>query len=311
MKIDFESIYNSFESNSLEHQKKIELNSTLSVFYGINKDGLLRLAFLSTIEPPKIESTKMLRVTQGKEKDKTYWTSFDLLHKDAQKVFFSFCSNLIESISGIDDEQLALDALKKRYIAWKQMFKMNSNDKITKEELQGLYGELYFLKNFMIKKYGVNDAVKAWGGPDSNSKDFAVGTEWYEIKTAGAKSPTITISSLVQLSSEYDGRLIIIRVEPMSKVFTNGESSVCEIFEYIMDQITDEITEYTFLNKMSKYKFDMTDEYFNAKFNVKSLKKYIVDEHFPKLTRENIIHDEIWEASYQLLINSLEKFAEE
>ena len=47
--------------------------------YGLTKDGFQRLSFLSKSKPPKIESTKMLKVIQGEEGEGNYWTCFDLV----------------------------------------------------------------------------------------------------------------------------------------------------------------------------------------------------------------------------------------
>ena len=182
--IDFEAKYTALSAELAGNQKKLDVKSALGVYYGLSKDGNMRLAFMSVSPAPKIESTKMLRVTQGEESKTVYWTCFDLLQPDAKKVFFTFCENLIEAVTDIADEQKALASLKKRYITWKTMFKRDSGSTISRESLQGLYGELYFLKKYMIDKHPLDIAIPAWSGPDSKSKDFAVGDEWYEVHGA-------------------------------------------------------------------------------------------------------------------------------
>ncbi len=310
MKIDFESMYSTLTNELSGNQKKISISSALSVYYGLSKDGYYRIAFLSAATAPKIESTKLLRVTQGEEAANTYWTCFDLLQHDAKKVFFTFCENLIEAITDVSDEQKALSALKRRYITWKAMFKRDAERKISRETLQGLFGELYFLKNYMLNKYAPDIAVQAWSGPDAKSKDFAVGNEWYEIKTAGANATTVRISSLTQLSSAYPGHLAIIKVEAMSDQFGNGESCVEDLFKFILSQINDETIEGIFLSKLSSYGFDVSDESFTAKFDVKSINLYKVDENFPRLTENNVPRVEICDVTYSLIINSLKPYLE-
>ena len=94
-KDDFESI-----SNEMGTQKMIEVDSVVKVYYGMNNEGNLRLSFVSAVSPPKIDSTKLLKVIQGKETDKVYWTNFDLLESTAKQVFYSFCSDLVSSVNG-------------------------------------------------------------------------------------------------------------------------------------------------------------------------------------------------------------------
>ena len=91
---EFEDLFEQFSSQLTGKQKKLNIPSVLPVYYGLSLDGYRRLAFLSESRPPKINSTKILRVTQGKENDGAYWTCFDLLSEDAKNVYYSFCSIL-------------------------------------------------------------------------------------------------------------------------------------------------------------------------------------------------------------------------
>ena len=308
---NFELMYSSLTAELSGNQKKIKVRSALKIYYGLSQDGYYRIAFLSSAVAPKIESTKMLRVTQGQESKNTYWTCFDLLQNDAKKVFFTFCDNLVEAITDVCDEQNALYTLKKRYITWKSMFKRDSECKISRENLQGLYGELYFLKKYMLDRYTPEVAVLAWSGPDAKSKDFAVNNEWFEVKTAGANAATVKISSLAQLSSVNPGHLAILKVEAMSDQFDNGESSIGDLFKYILKQIDDEKIESVFLSKLSAVGFDASDDSFVAKFDVKSMTLYKVDAKFPRITEENVPYVEICDVTYSLIINSLKPYLEE
>ena len=309
--IDFESMYGSLTNELSGNQKKLNVHSVIGVYYGLSKDGNYRIAFLSSSVAPKIESTKMLRVTQGEEAANTYWTCFDLLQHDAKKVFFTFCANLIDAVTDIYDEQKALYALKKRYITWKTMFRRDSSNKLSKEVLQGLFGELYFMKKYMLDRFGAAVAVQAWSGPDFKSKDYAVDTEWFEVKTVGANTTTVHISSLAQLSSDHDGHLIVVKAEAMSDQFSNGESSIEELFNYIFAQINDETAEGIFLSKLSAFGFDSSGESFMSKFDVKSMTSYKVSGDFPRLTEKDITRPEICDVSYSLIINSLKDYMED
>ena len=310
MAVNFEKVFMELSDELSGNQKRLPVKSSLGVFYGLSKEGYLRLAFLSVASAPKMESTKLLRVTQGAESEKVYWTCFDLLQHDAQKVFFTFCENLIEAITDVSDEQKALKQLKKRYITWKTMFKRNSDKKVSSEVLQGLYGELYFLKNYMLETYNSAIAIQAWSGPDGRSKDYAVGTEWYEIKTVGANSSNVRISSLAQLSSDYDGHLVVIKTERMSDQFDNGEACIHDLFKSILSKINDETTEAIFLSKLSAFGYDISDESYTAKFDVKSMTSYKVSEGFPRITEQDIQRTEICDVGYSLILNTLKPYME-
>lgn len=308
---NIEQAYSEFADELTGNQKRYAVNSVLGVYYGMSNDGYLRISFMSVLSAPKMESTKLLRVTQGSEGRDVFWTCFDLLQSDARKVFFTFCENLIEAITDIDDERIAVRILEKRYVTWKTMFKHDYSRKVSREVLQGLYGELYFLKNYMIEKYGINDSVISWSGPDDRSKDFSINRDWYEIKTVGANSSSVNISSLSQLSSDYDGHLVILRSERMSDGFDNGEACINDLFKYIISMIDSEIVESVFFSKLSAYGYDISDDSFTAKFDIKAMQRYRVSDGFPRLTERDIQKNEICDVSYSLIINSLKQYMEE
>lgn len=308
--INFEKNYDDYTNEIAGSQKRLEVNTVLGVYYGLSVEGYLRLSFLSSIPAPKLESTKLLQVFQGKESDGVYWTCFDLLNPDAKKVYFAFCNSLIEAVENVYDEAISFSQLKKRYLTWKTMFRKDLSVGLSKEIIRGLFGELYFLKNYLTQKHSVIDCIRAWSGPDLTSKDFSIGKSWFEVKTVGVSTKEIMISSINQLASDYDGHLAIIRAEKMSSEFSNGQSSIEELFKTILNMINDEIAEGLFLSKISSFGTDISDVCFSTKFDVKSMDLYLVNERFPKLTFADIKYKEISDVRYSIFINMLDEYKE-
>jgi len=311
MTIDFEDIYASLSAQLTGNQRKLPVISSLGIYFGYSPDGFLRLSFLSSCPAPRLDSTKNLRVTQGEESKCVFWTCFDLLQNESKKVFFTFCDNIVESVAGVTDEQKALQNMKKRFVTWKAMFREKSTSGIQIKEQQGVYGELYFLKNYMFDVYGVNSAVNSWSGPNLLSKDFVIEDTWYEIKTVGANASMVNISSLAQLSSSSPGRLVIIRVEQVSPEFSGEDASISELLKSILQMINDDAVEEIFLSKLSAIGIDISDVSMETKFNVKTLHRYIVDDSFPRLTEESIQIPGISDVHYSLIINALNAYLEE
>lgn len=308
--IDFKLLFEN-EKCGVESQRKVFVNSAIGVYFGYSDEGFLRLSFLSKEEAPRLESTRNLRVTQGVESSEAFWTCFDLLSADIKNVFYTFCENMVESVTGVTVESKALNCMKRRYISWKSMFRGSPTNTLSNEVLRGLYGELYYLKTYMIEKYGIQAAINSWGGPEAKSKDFSVGQEWYEIKAVGANTAEIHISSLAQLSSPYDGHLVIIRIEAMSREFNSGDACIKELLDCILNQIYDETTEGIFLSKISSYGIQLSDECITEKFCVKSVDKYLVNRDFPRICEKDISVSAIKDVSYSLIVNALKEYREE
>ena len=308
---DFEELFDHFTSHNTGKQKKLDISSALTVYYGLSADGYRRLAFLSASHPPKMESTRILRVVQGKEHDGVFWTCFDLLSDNAKDVYYAFCSNLVLSVEGLNSESQALSALKTRYSIWKTMFKAESAPSVPADILRGLYGELYFIKRYLLSKYGEEKTVLGWSGPDRASKDFSMDCDWYEVKTVGVTSPTVTISSIAQLSSDVPGYLAVIKAEQMSGEYSADDSSIIDLIDSIVKQIDDTELESTFIEKISSYGTSVTEAFSKVRFSVHSVKVYGVVPGFPKITTDEVPYTGITNVSYEIAIAALEPFLEE
>ena len=53
--IDFESMFNGLQNEFFGKQKKIIVDSSLKVYYGITTENYLRISFMSTIEPTNVK----------------------------------------------------------------------------------------------------------------------------------------------------------------------------------------------------------------------------------------------------------------
>ena len=309
--IDFHEIYKGMSNQTVGHQKKISVDSCLEVFFGYSFEGNLRLSFLSKNTPPKIESTKILHVVQGRENKDTYWTSFDLLNADLREAYFSFCENMIDSVSKISDEDYALNLLKRRFVTWKTLFQKAASHDISREKLLGIFGELTVLKDIVAPKYGINTAVQAWGGPDMQSKDFTVNETWYEVKTIGANTDSIHISSLTQLASEYTGYLVVVRAEAVSPEFKGKCSAIIDLVKEILLMISDENIETMLISKVHGIGIDIFGSEIVDQFDVKSVTSYKVNGEFPRITPKNVPYSEIIGVQYEISAAAIQRFAEE
>ncbi len=306
-KNNFELMFSNLEKGIYNNQKKAVNDSKVKVYYGITKDGFARLSFLSTLKPPKIDSTKMLRVVQGEEGKGNYWTCFDLLNREFEKIFFMFCNDITSSIQNLENEAKELNTIKERFSIWKIMFK-KVRSSLSSEKEQGLFGELYFLDKYMIPKYGVENSVNSWTGPLSYNKDFSIDNTWYEIKTTSVNSTCVKISSLLQLSSDIPGNLSIIKIEKMSEEYNNGICSISDIFNKILKQINDCELQEKFVSKVLEYGFNPETDFQKNKYTVSNITIYKVDNDFPRLTEKDIKFQEIDNVTYEIIIKTIEKY---
>lgn len=306
--INIEQLFKEMPSTILNNQRKIIINTKIKIYYGLSKEGFLRISFLSACRPHEIEGTKLIRVLQLNESEDVYWTCFDLLDINAKSAYFLLIEDLIQSIVDCETEISCLLTIKNRFIIWKKMLGRLVSGEMSEEKVKGLFGELYFLYNYMIPNYGVNNAVLSWGGPDNNSKDFTLPNNWFEIKTINPGVNEVKISSLTQLDSDIPGKLSIIRVEPMSEAYYDGMSSIEDLIYKILNSIEDLSLKEKFLYKLDKLKYSPIDTSTKLKYKVHSIDIYNVDASFPRICINDIKYQEICKVSYSLYIKAIEKY---
>ena len=247
--------------NIKDSQKLINLDGVVKAYYGINKDGFFRISFLSKDSPNIKGTTKNIEIVQGNSGDNNYWTCFDLKNDTLLSAFCIFGEDLISCVYDEKEEYNALTKLRVRFNTWLALFK-KSRTPLSLEKAKGLYGELYFINEYMIEKYGADNAIDCWSGPEMYSKDFSIEKTWYEIKTVNTGSATIKISSIQQLSSDFDGHLIVIKVEEMSDSFDVDKSSINKLCQLIISKIDNSETKDMFTAPKDK----RTEDYITGRF---------------------------------------------
>lgn len=306
---DIERMFQQISSGMALAKMKLN-NCPVGIYYGLSEESNYRLAFLTENPPIIIDSTAHLKVSQWAEGENVYWTAFELLTQSAKQVYFVLCDNLIKATLGCQSEEIAMVSVKNRFTTWKKLFRSPSSS-MSEELYKGLFGELFFMKRWMLEHYSTDIAVNSWSGPDRTAKDYSVGTDWYEVKTVSINSETVKISSLTQLDSACAGNLILVKTEKMSKEYDDGECSVEQLFSFILDKLSDEVIKDSFVEKVVQYGYNVENFDVNySKYRVSSLNFYRVDESFPKITPKEVPRNEIVRVQYELSIGAIEKYLE-
>ena len=250
----------------------------------------------------------MISVSYYKDNENSNWLSFDLGNNNYSNLFYTFCTDMVNSLSGLNDEKEELEYLKQRFYNWKKMFQNISTKELSEEKEQGIYGELYFLYKYMIPKYGVEKSILSWAGPHKFNKDFSIDETWYEIKTSSVNANTIEIRSINQLDSDVDGFLTVVKVEKMSMEYRGELSSIFELIQAIMGEITSIQIQDDFLNKLIELGVGPENNFGSRRYDTKNILLYSVSDKFPKLTRKNITFTEIENVTYTINLSQIDRF---
>ncbi|MCY7357353.1 MAG: PD-(D/E)XK motif protein [Rudanella sp.] len=117
-------------------------------------------------------------------------------------LFAVVCEDLIGQLADEAEPQLVLRALLNRLEQWTALFEGVSPDGLSAEKRQGLFGELWFLSQWLGAGSNPAHCLTAWTGPTGSIHDFQLPNQAVEIKTTSAVNPqAIQISNERQLDN--------------------------------------------------------------------------------------------------------------
>ena len=194
---------------------------------------------------------------------------------------------------------------------WAEFFDEQREKKLSNEQIQGLFGELFILKEYLINSCPteINTLLNSWKGPFNAPNDFEFDQKHVEVKTKIDSSIFIKISSEFQLEKKSDKDLEL-KVVSVSKNLIEGKS-VYDLLSIIVDYVRANLGElsiiYHALNQIG-VTIQSLKQYNNHRYIVKKIESFDAGmQDFPKLSISNIA-SEIYNVKYNLRVSDLEDY---
>lgn len=292
---------NSISSNS--EYLRVSYNHPLELYLGKSEQGFPTLRYNAQFSPIKMASNNLLKIKQIKMDENKSSLMFCFCSDKDVSLFYEFCADIISRTENYKGENGYAEIVN-RYNKWRKMFTSNSH-LLTEIEILGLIGELLFLKDFAIPKYGNTVALNGWSGPDPTHKDFSYGEDWYEIKAISSIKNVVHISSVEQLDSDKDGYLVIYKFEKMSSSF-NG-INLNKVVKEIINNFDLDYDVDIFNKKLENVGYSYEETYNSYVYNPVSMDVYLVRSDFPRL-KSTELPVGIGDVSYELIISLIEKY---
>ncbi len=224
------------------------------------------------------------------------------LNKSSITIFKAFSATLYENLYNRIDKDSIDEIINKTVDENKNYFSGIRND-LGEMEQQGLYGELLFLKEELIKN---NDkALDCWEGINKNKHDFVFADESIEVKTTRNQSRlNIHISNENQLDNSLVKKLKLC-VYRLEKV--NVGKNIFDLYNEILSLIPSNKYE-LFKYKLIKAGMDLDNSNYIKFREVKRI-VYDVDDAFPKIDKFTC-GDRIYSVEYYVSLDGVEYLEE-
>lgn len=291
------------EPSSRNSYTRIDNSHPLNIYLGTDHDGRRSLAIIVNAEREKITSSKTIAVEYFKRSDDEVMLCFGLQDNTVSDLFYKFCEDIIESTRECSPS-LGITAVIDRWNTWIQFFAKTALP-LSENEVLGLMGEIYFLKNVMIKKYGTDLALESYIGIAKTHKDFEIHDTWYEVKSIHSGVRSIKISSLEQLDSHFIGNLVVITFDEGTPS-TSGNTTLNSIVSDFRKTLGQK-GQLLFDEKMRKANYIEDERYDEYNYIFISIDEYSVAEGFPKISK-GILPLGVTKASYEIDISAIQKY---
>lgn len=208
-------------------------------------------------------------------------------------IFSSLVNDILKNLSEITDERGLIKSFIGRIIKWQQFLEKYGNEGLSERAQRGLYGELWFLRKYMLPYLGIQEGIASWKGPSGKSQDFQFLKMAVEVKTTvGKQHQKIPISNEQQLD---DTGLESLFLEHLSLIELNKGSgeTLLSIVEEIKNLISSDLSSYrkfTDLLVEAGYLEEHAYKYLDFSYTVRSSNIFEVKDDFPRIIGYNLPH---------------------
>ncbi len=238
-------------------------------------------------DPPDLVGVETISLPDNEDKSRLVLV---LKEKINWELFFALCSDLLNATIIIENPKLASTTILHRLRRWQDFLKKTKLDILSEEKIKGLIGELLFLRNQLIPKFGGADSVKFWIGPTGTPQDFNINEYAVEVKCQlGGTTPNVKISSAEQLFSQLPK--LFLFVVTLGKAEKDGSDAVSlpSLIADIMIHLENESSSLNyFQDQLMEVGYFYSDKYLEYNYLLLDEHAYSVAGDFPRICPDDL-----------------------
>lgn len=225
-------------------------------------------------------------------------------------LFDDLILSIYSKIYNISNTEEYSELFTRHFFKWSAFFKNKKTDSLSRDQVKGMIGELFYLKNLLLNsELIVDDILLSWRGPYDEGHDFVFEFRDYELKTIESSKNNVRISSEFQLESEKGKELVLVVIFVNTDI-ENGlslKSLINDIKTIVLDKLGDNSI---FINALAQKGLTIGDLDQFEIYRYTPIEEISYDskrENFPKLIRSSI-PEEINKLNYNIRLNLIEEF---
>lgn len=219
-------------------------------------------------------------------------------------IFATICANIVSSIIGAASEKEGMWLVITQMRKWKELFSRRKDQRLSAQEQQGLFGELFFLRKLLLSSIDKVTTTGFWVGPDKAPKDFQSDMWAVEVKTTAANSHSgISINGELQLDETDVERLFLFNL--VVEVLQQDGQTLPDLINTIRQLLEgDDRAVNVFESKlMFAGYFDLDEEYYKDRhYHIRKEQFFQVQDEFPRIKKDDLKMG-VSEVKYSISLN--------
>ncbi|QNN55559.1 PD-(D/E)XK motif protein [Diaphorobacter ruginosibacter] len=175
-------------------------------------------------------------------------------------------------------------------VKWRKFWSDAPQKLLSKEKQIGLFGELWFLKEWLIPQLGIEKGVSMWRGPLGSRNDFEAEGLSIEVKTSSRADESHQVNGLEQLLALEGTTLFLFSL--LIREEAGGAESLPSLVAELRETLKTEYeAQAQFEGMLAAADFQESDieQYQKLRFRIRGQGLYRVEEGFPRLIPSSIV----------------------
>ena len=275
-----------------------------------NRMLILRTSPASVDGQAQIPESRGLSVRMHERQTDPPTAEVELVLKDTQHrdIFDLLIQDLVDAAGQPEDERAGAGRFLARLTEWQALLMKLVPGVISRENQQGLWSELWTLREVVGNAVGFAGALRGWRGPAGADQDFQVPGAALEVKSSTANTfERLTIASERQLDVASDIELAVIAISLDARP-DHGET-LREMVTATRSDATDAGCLHEFEGRLVLYGYrdEDADHYDDIGYTVRSRRQFKVQDDFPRIVSGDL-RDGVREVRYSVGVTACTQF---
>ena len=275
-----------------------------------NRMLILRAAPASVAGQAPIPESRGLTVRMRVSEADPSATEVELILTDQQHrdIFDLLIEDLVEAAEQPDDERAGVRKFLARLADWQRLLMRLAPGTLSIENRQGLWGELWTLREVAVPAVGFGAAVRAWRGPFGADQDIQLSGAALEVKTSTAHAfERLMIASERQLDVPRNVVLALIALSLDAR--PNLGETLPEMVQSIRILAADAGCQQVIDERLllSGYKLEDADTYSDIGYTIRSRVQFRIENDFPRVVPTDL-RQGVGEVRYSIAVTACSQF---